>query len=238
MKELIESAKENAAFLLVCLAVIAGLFLLAWGIERWMKYTRPAKGARYFVPAAMCAAVSAVLMVLDFPVFFAPGFYKMDFSELPALIAGLWLGPVAGVTVEFVKCFLNLILNGTTTAFVGEFANFATGCAFVLPAAVLYSRLQSFRGAVWSLILGTGCIAVFAGFFNAIYLLPRFAELYGMPLEAIIGMGTEIFPAVGGLGTFALLIVAPFNLFKGFVVSAIFLLIYKRLFRVLKRNPS
>ncbi len=236
MKELLASAKDNLTFLLICLGIIAGLFLLAWGLEKWTKFRRPGKGARYLVPVSLFSAVSAVLMVLEFPVFFAPGFYKMDFSELPALIAGFWLGPVAAVTVEFVKSFLNLLLNGTTTAFVGEFASFATGCALVLPASVIYQQLKNRKGALIAMVSGTAFLAVFASFFNAFYLLPKFSLLYGMPLEAIIGMGTAIFPAVNGLTTFALLIVAPFNLFKGAVLTLVMLLIYKRLFAALQKK--
>lgn len=72
--------------------------------------------------------------------------------------------------------------------------------------------------------------------FNAIYLLPKFAQLYGMPLDAIIGMGTAINPSINSVSSFVMLAVAPLNLLKGTSVSVMTLLIYKKLSPVLKTN--
>ena len=76
-------------------------------------------------------------------------------------------------------------------------------------------------------------LTVFGSAFNAIYLLPKFAELYGTPLEAIVGMGSEINGAVNSVSTFVLLCVAPLNLIKGVAVSLLTLLLYKRVARPL-----
>ena len=90
---------------------------------------------RMIVCVGMLAAISTILMLFEFPLpFLAPGFYELDFSEVPILIGAFALGPVAGVLTELVKVLLNLVINGTQTAFVGEFANFVMGCMFVLPA--------------------------------------------------------------------------------------------------------
>ena len=64
--------------------------------------------------------------------------------------------------------------------------------------------------------------------FNAFYLLPKFSQLYGLPLDAIISMGSAIWPAVTNVATFVMLCVAPLNLLKGSVVSLLTLLLYKR----------
>lgn len=138
----------------------------------------------------MLAAISGVLMVIEIPLFFAPSFYKLDFSELPVLICAFYLGPVSGVVCEFLKVLIKLLLKGTSTAFVGDLANFLVGCSFVLPAAIMYQKTLSKKGAVISLAVGTAVMTVFGSFFNAWFLIPRFAVMYGMPLEAIISMGT------------------------------------------------
>jgi len=70
--------------------------------------------------------------------------------------------------------------------------------------------------------------------FNAIYLLPKFAQLFGMPLEAIVGMGTAVNPAIDSVTTLVIFAVAPLNLLKGSLVSLITLLIYKKLSPILK----
>jgi riboflavin transporter FmnP len=83
------------------------------------------------------------------------------------------------------------------------------------------------------LVLGTLVLTVFGSAFNAIYLLPKFSELYGIPLDAIIGMGSAINGNIHSITTFVLLAVAPLNLVKGISVSVLTLLLYKRVARPL-----
>ena len=82
--------------------------------------------------------------------------------------------------------------------------------------------------------IGTGVMTVFGSLFNAVYLLPTFAELYGMPLEAIIGMGTAVNKLINSVSTLVLFAVVPFNLIKGVLVSFLTFLLYKRIERLLK----
>ena len=128
---------------------------------------------------------------------------------------------------------LKLLIKGTSTAFVGDLANFLVGCSFVLPASILYQATLSKKGAIWSLTLGTMVMTVFGSAFNAVYLLPKFAQLYGIPLDTIIAMGTAIRGGVSNVSTFVLLCVAPLNLLKGAVVSVLTMLLYKRVARPL-----
>ena len=76
-------------------------------------------------------------------------------------------------------------------------------------------------------------LTVFGSAFNAIYLLPKFAALYGIPLEAIIAMGSKIHSSITDVSSFVLLCVAPLNLIKGVSVSALTLLLYKRIEKIL-----
>lgn len=101
-------------------------------------------------------------MLLEIPLFFAPSFYKMDLSEIPVMICAFYLGPVSGVICEFIKVLLKLLLKGTTTNFVGDFANFAVGCSFVLPASILYHWHRSRKGAIAALLTGTAVMTVSA----------------------------------------------------------------------------
>jgi riboflavin transporter FmnP len=172
--------------------------------------------------------------MLDFPlVFLAPEFYKLDFSELPVMLCGFYLGPAAAVTCEGIKIVLKLLLKGTSTAFVGDFANFAVGCSLVLPAVIIYHIHKSRKSALLGLIVGSVTLTVFGSAFNAIYLLPKFAQLYGMPLDTIIAMGSKINPSITDVSTFVLLAVAPLNLIKGAMISVLTMLLYKRVARPL-----
>ena len=185
---------------------------------------------------AMLAALAGALMSLEISVPMMPPFYKLDFSELPVLICAFYLGPVSGVVCEFLKVLLKLLLKGTSTAFVGDLANFLVGCSFVLPAAIVYQKTLSKKGAVVSLAVGTAVMTVFGIFFNAWFLIPRFAVMYGMPLEAIVSMGTQINGAITNLSTLVLFAVVPFNLLKGVLVSLLTFFLYKRVEKLFFRK--
>ena len=235
MSEFLQTARENLSFILVCLVVFVGLVLVARLAERLLiKQSQRLSSARSIAYIAIFAAIAAVLMFLEFPLFFAPSFYEIDLSEVPVLICTFYLGPVAGVVCEFLKVLLKLLMKGTSTAFVGDFANFALGCTLVLPASIVYHYRKSKKSAVRGMILGTVFMTVFGSLFNAFFLIPKYVQLYKLPLDAIIGMGTKVNPAITSVSTLVLFAVVPFNIVKGVVVSLITLLLYKRVERLLK----
>lgn len=238
MSELWKNVQENVVFVLEFLAVVVTLFVIAYAAEKLIarkkEQTERILSTRKIAMIGMFSAISAVLMLFEIPMPFAPGFYKLDFSELPALIAAFAFGPVAGVMIEFCKIVLKLLFKSTSTAFVGELANFAVGCSFILPASLIYLLRKSKKTAVAGCIVGTICLTVFGTAFNAVYLLPKFAQLYGMPIEALIGMGTEINAAITDITSFVFFAVAPLNLIKGTSVSIVTLLTYKSLSPILK----
>ena len=225
---------ENLSFIVGCVAIIAGLAMLAKLAEHFMPEMRKVSKARYVAIVGICAAIATVLHMLDFPLLFlAPGFYKLDFSELPVLLCGFFLGPTATVVCEGIKILLKLLLKGTSTAFVGDFANFFVGCSLVLPATIIYHLRKSKHSAIVGLIVGSICITVFGSAFNAIYLLPKFAQLYELPLDSIIAMGAEINGNIRNISTFVFFCVAPLNLLKAAMVSVLTMLLYKRVARPL-----
>ena len=195
---------------------------------------RPVSKARRVSIIGISAAIAAVLHILDFPLLFlAPEFYKLDFSELPVLLSGFYLGPSAAVACEGIKILLKLLLKGTSTAFVGDFANFAVGCSFVLPATIWYHAHKGKNNAILGLALGTLCMTIFGTAFNAVYLLPKFSQLFGLSMDTIIQMGSTIRAGVTDVVTFVILCVAPLNLVKGVSVSLLTMLLYKRVARPL-----
>ena len=238
MTRFLQSVQENLTFFLTCLGIFAVLVLIAKIAEWLIKKPRRLSPARSISYTAMFAAIASVLMLLEIPLFFAPPFYKIDLSELSVLICAFYLGPVSGVICELLKVLLKVLMKGTSTAFVGDFANFFVGCSLVLPASIIYHCKKSRKSAIAGMIAGTLVMTVFGSFFNAIYLLPRFSELYGMPLEAIVGMGTEVNSAIHSVSTLVLFAVVPFNLLKGVVVSVLTLLLYKRVEKLFFRKEA
>ena len=234
MQVLITQLKDNLTFVLVCIIIVAALSLAAKFSERFMKEIRKVSTARRVSIIGICAAIATILHMLDFPLLFiAPEFYKLDFSELPVLLCGFFRGPSATVACEGVKILLKLLLKGTSTAFVGDFANFVVGCSLVLPATIFYHLHKNKHSAIIGLVIGSICITIFGSAFNAIYLLPKFAQLYGIPLEAIIGMGSAIHSQINSVTSFVFFCVAPLNLLKAGMVSVLTMLLYKRVARPL-----
>lgn len=234
MEKLWTQLQDNLTFVLGCILIIVVLGLGARLAERFMPAKRPVSAARRVSIIGISAAIAAVLHILDFPLLFlAPEFYKLDFSELPVLLSGFYLGPSAAVACEGIKILLKLLLKGTSTAFVGDFANFAVGCSFVLPATIWYHAHKGKYHAILGLALGTLCMTVFGTAFNAIYLLPKFSQLFGLPMDTIIKMGSAIRAGVDDVITFVVLCVAPLNLVKGVSVSLLTILLYKRVARPL-----
>lgn len=187
------------------------------------------------VKIAMLGAVASVLMLFEFPLpFIAPPFYEMDLSEIPVLIGAFALGPSAGALIELIKILVKLLLTGTSTAFVGDIANYVIGCAFVVPAALIYKKHKTKKNALIGMVAGTAFMAAAGCFINAYILLPTYAAAFGMPLDTIIEMGTTVNAGINDVFTFVVLAVAPFNLIKGFLVSLITMLLYKHISPLIK----
>ena len=184
---------------------------------------------------AILGALAFILMLIEFPLPIAPFFYKMDVSEVAALLGGFALGPLAAVVIEGIKILLNILFTGSTTAYVGELASFITGCAFAVPAAIIYKRNKSKKSALIGMCIGTLCLVVVGALLNAYVLLPLFSSLYHMPMDELIAFGTAIFSSVKDIRTFVVFCVCPFNFIKGVLVSLITYILYKRVSPILHK---
>ena len=181
---------------------------------------------------AMLGAVATVLMFLEFPIpFLIPPFVKLDFSELPALLASFSLGPVSGVAVCLIKNLVCCLRS--STGCVGELANFLIGICLVVPAGIIYRRKKSRKTALWGALLSTVIMAAISIPINYFISYPVYSKL--IPIEAIIGMYQQIRPNVNGLLECLVLFNAPFPLVKGLLCTALSFLIYKPLSPLLHR---
>lgn len=241
MSNLLETLEKNISFVIISLIMMVAVYGVARLCEiiiekrNHKKFSSDKTKVNKIVIMAMLSAIAVILMYFDFPIaIIAPGFYKMDFSEVPVLIGSFMLGPCAGVLIETVKVILHFCMKGTTTAFVGDFANFILGCCYVVPASVIYHFNKTKKMAVISLIAG-GIILIISGtLLNAFYLLPKYSELYGMPIESFIAMGNKINSSINDLFTFVAIAVAPFNLIKATVDGFLTAVLYKYLSHQLK----
>lgn len=240
--KLIKSAKENVEFLLISLAMMIGVYLIALASEKLIEKSTGAKFSsrktkvNKLVVMAMFSALAVVIMYFEFPLLMiAPGFYEMDLSEIPILIGSFMYGPVAGVVMEAVKILLKLCVKGTSTAFVGDFANFILGCCMVVPASIIYHTKRNKKRAIIGIVVGGIVLVVAGAFMNGLYLLPKYAVMFfGGSIDKIISAGTKITPAIKNVPTFVVLAVVPFNMIKAVVVGTVTALLYKHVSKLFK----
>ncbi len=185
---------------------------------------------RYIAMTGVLSAASAVLMMISFSVPFMPSFIKMDFSELPALIASFSMGPLSGVAVCLIKNLINLPF--TTTGGVGELANFLLGAAFVAPAGIIYRLRKNRKAALIAALSGSVIMALISLPLNYYVTYPVYTKF--MPIEVIVGMYQAIFPGVDGLFACLLLFNVPFTCLKGLLDTLLTFLVYKRLSPLIK----
>lgn len=182
---------------------------------------------------ALLSAIATILMFLSFPLpFLIPPFIKMDFSELPALLAAFSMGPISGVAVCLVKNLINLLF--TTTGGVGELCNFLMGVCFVLPAGWIYRVKKTRGGALLAAAVGAVAMAVLSVPINYFISYPFYTSL--MPLDTIIGMYQELVPSVNGLLSCLVVFNMPFTLLKGALDVMLAFLIYKPLSPLLHKG--
>ena len=177
---------------------------------------------------AILAAIAAVLFMIEIPVVL---FYKLDLSSLPVLLGAFAMGPVPGTLILLVKALLGLLHS--TSQGVGELADFIMGFAMMFPAAVIYRRMKSRKGAITGMAVGAVVATIVAVLTNLYIMIPFYGTAYGMPIEAIVGMGQALIPAVDRALKFVLLITAPFNVLKWVVISVVTALVYKPLSPIL-----
>lgn len=198
---------------------------------------------RRLVAIGVLASVATVLMFLEFPLWFAPGFYEADLSEIPVLIGSFAFGPTAGIMIEAVKIIVKTAIKGTSTLGVGEFANFLIGLSFILPATFIYYKHKTRKKAILGMAVGVLSMMLVGAILNAFILLPAYAYFLSEPgniltVDSFVYLGSLVNPLVHDLFTFIMFAVVPFNLVKGVITSVIVILIYKRISVLLKSKDS
>ncbi len=188
--------------------------------------------AKYFSIAkltriSILSALSIVLFefVPAIPVF--PPIYKLDFSAIPTLLAGLSMGPLAALVVQLVKDLVGLFLS--SSAGVGQLADFLMTGSFTVIASIIYKRHRTRNGALVGMAAGTIAMVVVGILSNLYILIPFYVGAFHMSIDQIVAMIGGIIPAVDSLPKLILLATGPFNLLKGIVLCIITLLIYKPL---------
>jgi len=201
-----------------------------------MEMTKNKKVARVFsignmTKIAIFSAVAGVLMLFKFPIPIAPAFMTVDFGDVASLVAGFVLGPISGIITVVMKNIINLILNGTMTAYVGELSNIIVGSTFVGVASLIYYKNKTRKSAIIGLIVGIIAMTILATLSNYFIIFPIYAKVMHIDLEGFVEFAPKFVKSYKEL---MVLSVVPFNLIKGTLNAIVTVFIYKKISAYMK----
>ncbi len=195
--------------------------------------TNSKSNIRYLTKIAMLTGIAVVLMYLELPLPIFPAFLKIDMSDLPALLGGFALGPLAGIIIQLLKNIIHFFVKNDGTGGIGNLANFLVGIALVVPSAIIYIRKKNIKHAIIGMIVGIISMVIVAALANYFILWPLYVKLAG--LEYLIGTSSQANDKIKNLGTYIVYAVLPFNAIKASIVCIITGFIYKPLSGILHK---
>ena len=93
-------------------------------MQQTMKKTKFLSTSK-LVKISILSAIGYILMFISVPLpMLFPEFLKIDISDLTALLGGISLGPMAGVTIAFLKNLLQFISGMVIMTIVGCISNY------------------------------------------------------------------------------------------------------------------
>lgn len=185
------------------------------------------------IKISLLGAIGFVLMLFELPLPIFPSFLKIDISDFPALLGSLAIGPAAGIFIELLKNILHLLKS--STAGIGEFANFIVGGAYVFTAGAIYSVKKDRKHALYGITAGSVVMIIAAALSNLFILLPLYEKVLGFPIAAVVGEASKVNKSITDVNSFIVMSIVPFNLLKAVVVSIISFFSYKKLSPILHK---
>ncbi len=180
------------------------------------------------VKVALLSAIAIVLSFIEAQIPIFPFFLKIDIADIPALIGSIVFGPIAGITIVFIKNILHGII-ASSSAGVGEVANFLIGSALVIPLGITMKKNKTLRNYVIGAVTGIVFMIISASILNVYVLLPMYEAVMNFPIEKVIETCNAINPKVTSLNGYILYVIVPFNLLKGTVVMTLGYFLFKAL---------
>ncbi|MDR0514029.1 MAG: ECF transporter S component [Coriobacteriaceae bacterium] len=161
---------------------------------------------RQLVTMALLCAIGVLLSFIEFPLLPGVPWLKYDASAMPAMVSGFAWGPGAGVSVGVIGAIIHGILAGD---FWGAVMNIIVVVCYTLPAAFIYKKIHTWKGAVFGLVVG--CLLSLAGaILGNLAITPMWL---GVDFQVVVDM---VIP-----------VLTPFNLLKAIINSVLTVVVYK-----------
>ncbi len=161
---------------------------------------------RQLVTMSLLCAIGVLLSFIELPLLPAAPFLKFDASIMPAAVCGFAFGPAAGLACGIVGAIIHGIIMAD---YWGAIMKVLVIIGYVLPAALIYRKMRTMKGAVLGLAAAVACSIVMAIVGN-LAITPIYLNT---PVEVVVGM---IVP-----------VLVPFNIVKALINSVLTLIVYK-----------
>ena len=228
---------EIANKVIVGIIDIVTLAILFFYSFKHKKENGPLFTTKFIARVGVFASISAILYCVPYLKFAIPGFpsfLEIHFDEIPAFFAGFAFGPISGIAVILIKTIIKLPM--TSTLCVGELTDLILSTAFILPAAIIYKKHRTFKGALLGILVGTLLQIVIAMLSNVYLMIPFYEFVMGFKEGMLLGLMQKANPAIRDVGwSYALFAVLPFNAIKDAAIIIITLLVYKPLHRFIEK---
>ena len=194
----------------------------------------------YMTKVAIFAALSTILYLFPkFPLPFFPSFLDIQFSNLPAILGGFALGPVGGALIVAIRTLIKLPMS--STACVGELADFLIGIATVMVTSLIYQKYKTKKGGIIALVCGIITWTGVSLLANAFILIPFYAEFFmgEKGIAGLVMLCQDVLPNVtvdNFSEVYIIYAALPFNLLLSTTVSLITFLVYKRISIIFKKD--
>lgn len=165
---------------------------------------------------AMLSAISFVMVLIGRIIPDVAGFLSYDPKDAMVVIAGFIFGPMTSVIISVIVSLIEMIsISGT--GIYGMIMNIFSTCSFAVPAAVIYKKMHSMKGAILGLTTGvvfmTGCMVLWNYIITPYYMR--------VDRSVVVGMLATTF--------------LPFNLVKGGINMGLTMLLYKPIITALRK---
>lgn len=193
-----------------------------------MEHSQPFS-IRQVVVMSLFAGISFLLYFISFPILPFVPYMKVDFSDIPILLGMIMFGPLGGILIAAIKGLLYWLLTGVDIAnFIGVAANFIASVSFMLPIYYVLKYVKKYKTVtrlIIGAIAGTISLSVIMALLNVTVLIPVYMAVLHMKITV-------------PLGQMLLFGVIPFNLIKGVLVGAVFVLIAERMKSFLEQQSD
>lgn len=165
---------------------------------------------------AMLSAISFVMVLVGRLIPDVAGFLSYDPKDAVIVISGFIYGPMTSVIISVIVSLIEMIsISGT--GIYGMIMNIVSTCAFAVPAAMIYKKMRTMKGAVLGLVTSvvfmTGCMVLWNYNITPYYMRVDRSVVAGMLLSVFL----------------------PFNLVKGGINMGLTMLLYKPLTTALRK---